>query len=417
MKSFLIINDWNDMNEVYVRHYSIDKGWFMAQSLAHLNQKVYFLTTLPDYVSHNIQFICDQNIDETFLAKLDYLLIAREAMFFTILQKLDCLKQYVQSDIHSRVGPQIIIKSDYPLWFTHKCHAQSLKQMFGISRGKTKKWLIHHINYICAQNDTFKKMALDYGLLPSMIIVSKMGIPIEPLDASSLVNPYHVDYRYLVDYADQLGQSKALMPYPYTSKDQLSVPKYIIVYTGRIKTDNGRILYNMRHIMQLLGNEYQLHIFPGSFVMPETTIAHSGKNKDSLDLLRKQIFPDATNIIIHYPYPHHHKYQYLQFAHCGIDFSDVRSSNTIACADHAKLLEYCESGLPVVCEENIHNLYLIKQGKNGIILPYLASNAEYADAIQKIVHSDIDREYCRNTTRQTENWHSIASDLISCLVK
>ena len=105
-------------------------------------------------------------------------------------------------------------------------------------------------------------------------------------------------------------------------------------------------------------------------------------------------------------------YKYLYYADCGIDFSDVRPTKTKPMAGHAKILEYCESGLPIVCEDNINNLYLVKNGRNGIIVPYLASDELYADAIRKIVNLPIDREYCRNITIQNENWDRKAKELI-----
>ena len=159
--------------------------------------------------------------------------------------------------------------------------------------------------------------------------------------------------------------------------------------------------------MDILGNAFELHIFPGSFLIPVengNSTSHSGKDVNSLNILRTTIFKESKNIIIHHPYEHGDKYKYIHFADCGIDFSDVRPKPVKSQAGHAKVLEYCESGLPIVCEDNIHNMFIIKNGKNGLIVPYMASDKEYADAIVKIVTMPIDREYCRKITLQNENW-------------
>ena len=192
-------------------------------------------------------------------------------------------------------------------------------------------------------------------------------------------------------------------------------PKKIIIYTGRIKVNGGRIFIDMREIMEILGDDYELHIFPGSFVIPleKSTVVCSAKNANHLVLLRDTIFKNSKNIIIHFPYEHDDKYKYLYHADCGIDFSDVRPKPTKSLAGHAKILEYCEMGLPIVCEDNINNINLIRQGKNGIILPYLASNLEYANAIKRIINDEkIDREYCRNITVEKENWDCKAKELL-----
>lgn len=424
MLRFLIINDFNDINDAVIRHFSLDKGHFMAKSLAKLGYDVYFMTTKNDYVSNNINYIQLNNIRGDFLDTVDYVLIVREPLFINIVTAVPGIKEKITVSKSERQKPKFIVKSDSPIWYKNKRFMKTMRGIFNIGTGKhdVSKWIIDHVDYICAQNTDFERVGIRNGLPKESILLSNMSVENKDVDPSSLKNPYDIEHTYCVRTAAALKEGMGLLPYYYfknpNERHLLNQKKYNIVYTGRIKTDGGKILYNMRNIMNILGDEYELHIFPGSFIIPldnGLTTNHSSKNSNSLELLRNAIFPDSKNIIVHYPYQHHDKYKYLHYADCGIDFSDARPEKTTALAGHAKILEYCESGLPIVCEENIQNLFLVKNGQNDIVLPYMASDEEYADAIRKIVQTPINRKYCRLITVQNENWDRRTMELLKQL--
>ena len=427
MFKFLIINDFNDINNAIIRHFSLDKGHFVAKSLQKLGHSVYFLTTKNDYEKDGIRYTFIDNINDSFIKLMDYVLIVREPLFIDIIKKIPAIKNIIAVPKQNRTT-KIIVKSDSPMWFTNKSFGLTMSQIFGIVRiengvkNSVKKWIIDHVDFICAQNDGFANIAIKSGIPINSLLVSGMGISHEPVNYDKLINPYDINHSYCVDNSMTLTVTKALWPLYYLEKPNerhlINNKKYIIVYTGRIKTDNGKILFNMKNIMDILGEKYELHIFPGSFIIPmpdDLTTNHSSKNSHSLELLRNVIFRDSKNVIIHYPYEHYDKYRYLCFANCGLDFSDIRPTNGKSFAEHAKILEYCEAGLPVVCEENIKNIFLVKNGKNAIVLPYMASDKEYAEAIQKIVTMPIDRVYCRNITVQNENWDKKTGELVDQL--
>lgn len=420
MSKIFVINDFDDINDLYVRHYSLDKGHFMAKSLVKLGHTVYFLTTKENYNKNEINYICLSNVTTNFVHSMNYILIIREPLMIDIINKLPAIKSILKIPIVSRNGPKFIIKSDCPFWYRSKAFIKSLRELSMIGPNEhITDWVIAHIDFICAQNKEYAAIVRKYNIKDSMILVSKMGIPNEAIDFSKLINPYCINHLYCVDNPTLLEKGKALWPYYYTTnpskKPGCNSRKYIIVYTGRIKTDGGKIFYNMRDIMKILGDKYELHIFPGSFSIPNESgvTHHSSKNALSLDILRNTIYKDSTNVIVHFPYEHTDKYRYLYYADCGIDFSDTRPAKVPCIAGHAKILEYCESGLPIVCEENIQNLSLIKNGGNGIILPYMASDQQYAQAIKEIVIKPINRKHCRDITRQNENWDTITADLIN----
>ena len=55
--------------------------------------------------------------------------------------------------------------------------------------------------------------------------------------------------------------------------------------------------------MKKLGEEYELHVFPGTFQIPGTNISkYSSKYPHNLQLLRDSIFYDCPNVIIHFPF-------------------------------------------------------------------------------------------------------------------
>ncbi|XWV26185.1 glycosyltransferases group 1 [Tupanvirus soda lake] len=420
---FLIINDFNDINDINITHFSLDKGHFIAKSLVKLGHDVYFLTVKNDYVKNNIKYTFIDNITKSFMETMDYVLIVREPMFLEIIKRMRDVKNLISIDTQNRVRPKFIIKSDSPTWFAGKGFIVEMNNILGV-KGKdaVKKWIIDHVDYICAQNDDLANMAFRHGLSKKSVLISNMGVSNELVNYNQLVNPYDINHSYCVSEIGKLTTGKAFIPLYYMENpdkiSEFNSKKFIIVYTGRIKTNNGKIFYNMKNIMDMLGNNFELHIFPGTFIMPSDNGAittHSGKNANSLALLRNTIFKDSKNVIIHYPYYHEEKYKYLYFANCGIDFSDLRPKKARPLAGHAKILEYCEIGLPVVCEGNIHNLFLVKNGKNGIILKYMSSDKDYADAIKKIVSMPIDREYCRKITVQNENWDKKAAELIEQL--
>lgn len=423
MHKFLIINDLNDINDIYIRHFSLDKGHFIAKSLAKMGHEVYFLTTNKDYEKYGIKYIFVDNITTEFLDSINYVVIIREPLIINIVNAIPAIKEKLSIPKQNRNNPKFIIKSDSPMWFTNKQFINNIHVIFNVkkTRDTIKKWVINHFDFICAQNEDFCQVATNAGVPRNSIIISNMGISNNHVDYHELDNPYDINHSYCVPNVSLLGANKALLPLYYVENPdkiaEFNTKKYIIVYTGRIKTDSGKILFNMKNIMELLGEEYELHIFPGSFIIPLSgkTDKHSGKNSNSLEILRNIIFKENKNIIVHFPYLHENKYKYLYFADCGIDFSDIRPNNVKPLAGHAKILEYCEIGLPVVCENNIHNLFLIENGKNGIILPYMTSDNEYAEAIKKIMTIPINREYCRNITVQNENWDKKTIELLEQL--
>lgn len=419
---FLFINDFNDVNEVTIRHFSLDKGHYLAKAIQIHQHTVYFMTMNTAYERDGLIYLPINQITPEFLQSLQYVVIVREPLFAGMVEKIPALRDYLGTPKTQRDGPKLIVKSDSVLWVRNKELSRRLSELY-LKPISSKEWMIGHVDYICAQNELYLRTGLKTGIPREMMLLSSMSVSNVSHDRAQMINPYPEDHSYCVPSKAQLSEGKALLPLYYVhhpeERASLDRKKTILVYTGRIKTNKGKILFDMRDIMDRLGDDYELHLFPGSFVIPlpgdEKPINRSGKDVISLELLRDQIFPETRNVIIHFPYQHCDKYRHLQFADCGIDFSDVRPLDVVGLAGHAKILEYCEMGLPVVCEGNIQNLYLVENGKNGIVLPYRADADQYAQAIREIVTRPIDRSYCRAITMYNENWNKRARELLDQL--
>lgn len=423
MKIF-IINDLNDILAKRITHFSLDKGLYLGYGLAENNCTVYFLTLGKSIQEKKINFVNINDANTDFLNDMDLIIIVREALVPNLLENYNVLKEFI---LKEKKKPKILIKSDSIQWIIDKKFRKYISEQFKV-KPITKyiiDWVCKHIDYICVQTEEFKKDALSNRVPENKLIVLNMAVSQEKINYEELKNPYTINHEYCTTNYKELKNDLALLPLYYCNNreeiKEFNKEKKIIVYTGRIKTDQGKILFLMKEIMNKL-DDYELHIFPGSFILPnieqKTFMKCSASNSFHLNLLREKIFYDSKNIIIHYPYEHKNMHKYLYYAYCGIDFSDIRPKQDEICkAGHAKILEYCLMGLPVVCEEKINNIFLINNGKNGIILPYMASVDEYVEAIKKIGETEIDREYCRNITYQNENCIKRAKELLDLINK
>lgn len=185
---------------------------------------------------------------------------------------------------------------------------------------------------------------------------------------------------------------------------------------GRIKVDGGNILYLLRDIMKKLGSEYELHIFPGRFELPDIPVkVWSPKYKDNLQTLRDYIFGSNDNVIIHVPFDEKTKTKWVQYADIGIDFSSSRPNNVKSCAGHAKVLEFCYYGLKVVCEKNICNSNLVINAKNGILINGIGNSDTYVEAIIKVKNKLVDKKSASLITLNENNWDKISQEFYDYL--
>ena len=422
MLKILIINNIDDINSKTITHFSLDKGLYLGHGLKANGHDVYFITNIDSYIDI-IKFINIKEANIEFLNTCDLIIIIREAEIENILENYYDLKNVFLKRESSK--SKIMIKSDSTKWISNKEFRKYLSKELKIngSQNSITQWINKNINYICVQNEELKIDAIKNGVTSNRIIVSNMSVPknIE-FNIKDSINPYDINHSYCKLNYKSLNFGDGLYPKYYEDNpDQLiefNKKKNIIIYTGRIKTDNGKTIYLMKEIMDILGNDYELHIFPGSFYLNinNNILKCSAKNIAHLLLLRDNIFKDNKNVIIHYPYEHKYGYKYLYHATCGIDFSPSRPKNEKSLAGNAKLLDYCSMGLPVVCEKNANNSFLVKHAGNGILINGIGVADDYVKAIKMLCSVKVDRMLCRKITVDNENWDIRAKELIKSIL-
>lgn len=415
---FLVISELNDILGANNYHFSLTKGLLLAQGLTS-QIKTYYLSTQPGNYQ-DVEFITPDQMTDEFIKTVDYVLFIRESNFHHILDQFPALKQaFNQPDKQIRFG----IKGDSTCWVNDKTLKKWTKEHYNTD---PRKWGYKYWDIIYCQTPEIVQDAKKlFNRDPlNKIRASRMGIPKIIPSKDQFTNPYHPNHDYCRSTFSELAPNLALLPLKFAagfdhvatncSKEKFHQPKTIIIYTGRIKTDGGKIVYLMRDIMEKLGDEYELHIFPGRFTIPGFDFkVFSPKNGRHLQFLRDTVFANSTNVIIHFPYRHHDRWKYLYHADIGLDFSPVRPKNIKAKPGNAKLLDYCSTGLPIVTEKNVNNSHLVEVGKNGILLDGVATADDYVQAIQQLKNTPIDREYAQKQTIESSNWEKIGQEILA----
>lgn len=421
---FLIFSDLVNFAENVSYHYSLLKGFYVAQGMSkHI--KTFYVTSGNTSKYNDVDLINYKEIDDDFIDKINYILIGRESIFKDIIEKVPSFKNLLLKENRKQL---IGIKSDSSVWISsYNSISKKLKNM------KMFDFILKYIDIVYVQNKIFKireKHLYEKNgkSILNKIFISPMGIP-NLLPKKIDDNPYDINHSYCVSEFTKLKSGLALFPLCYTKKnrnylqkkfqknfDNFNKKKTIIVYIGRLKMDGGKILYLMRDIMLKLGDNYELHIFPGRFRLPDCPVdVFSPKWPINLQIMRDSIFYRNNNVIIHFPFDgkNENKNAYYQYADIGIDFSQFRPRDIISSPANAKLLEYCYYGLKVVAEKNINNSHLVEDGKNGILLENVASVNDYVNAIKKIKDINIDKEYTIKKTIEKNNWDIISLNILN----
>ena len=408
MYKILIISELEDYKNTPHFHFSFSKGFEFGKGLAKIAEnKVYYYTLGKSEMCDNVNLINEKEIDDEFKKDLNMIIFVRESNVFQVINL-----PFMASIKKNKGNIKIFIKSDSINWLNDKSYVKS----FG-----NRKNLFHFVydffDGICVQTEEMKKFGLNYisemfnqkysNFISKKIVISRMGIPNKNPLINEIENPYCIYHTYCVNRG--VVNNKALIP--LVINKNFNKKKTIIIYTGRIKTERGKVLFIMRDIMKNLGDDYELHIFPGRFCIPDThQDIYSPKNSNHLELLREKIFKESTNVIIHHPFDDNNKIKYLQHAEIAIDFSPSRPKNEKYIVGNAKLLDYTYHGLKVVCEKNIGNSYLIEQSKNGILLEGIATVDNYVNAIKNIKGINIDKDFAIKTIIKNHNWELIAKE-------
>ena len=422
INKILVIGEIDDYHKSIKRHYSFTKGLGIATGFSKLAE-TFYLTKGKEEEYMGTKFINISNITDEFMDTIDFILLIREHNVLQVLNIEPIRKVLFNKKKRQNVG----MKSDALGWLWTKQYFIEFPKKYN------EDWLTfvaYAFNFLCVQTEEFKKQGLSLILrkrpnrfddFKDKIFVSRMGVfPDYPLD-ETLENPYLIDHSYCVDDFTKLNAGKALHPLCYMDRNikysldkgvNYRKEKTIIIYMGRIRTNSGKIVWMMRDIMKELGDEYELHVFPGRFNIPNSNVSvFSSKYPSNLQILRDTCFFDCKNVVVHYPFDDKTKKKYLQFADIGLDFSSVRPDNRKCPAGNAKLLEYCNYGIKVITEKNVNNSHLVTSAKNGILLKGVSQVEDYVNGIKKLKEMCIDRDFAINTTIAEQNWDIISSEM------
>ena len=420
----LVIHEFEDFSKVSKLHFSSTKGFFVAQSLSKYID-VSYLTTGESKVDRLVKL---KNLDELRKIKLqsfDLIIITREHVFSTLINDFPEMMDLMRNEKRKTI---ILHKGDSFGWIKHK---QFRNSYYNLANKTVFKDISMLFDVICAQTEeladtSFSQLPDDVcEKIRSKIFISRMGVPNEsPIKVNPIRSKdvFADKANFCVDDYPRLNSSKALYPLCFTTQHKKATSenfekfleqKIRIIYMGRMKTDNGRIIDLMKEIMIELGDVFELHIFPGRFRLPNVPVSvFSPKSSKNLQLLRDRHFAECNNVIIHYPFESSKKSEILQCMDIGIDFCQFRPENTKSSMGNAKLLEYCYYGLKVVIDENINNSELVSNSKAGITLPGVPDAKAFAKAIREVSKLDYDSKSISDYTIKHHNWDLITKELL-----
>jgi hypothetical protein len=422
--NFLIISDIVDIKTKKITHFSLDKGLNLGIGIKNNGYSVDYVVDSENYFEDGITYLNYKELTEEKINSYTYIIIVREAIIHDILEQFTELKKVF---FNKNRNSKIIIKSDSSVWINNKDFRKyiSINEKINASKNSICKWINNNIDIICVQNKELYELSLEQGVYKNKILISNMAVPNKIIDYDNLINPYLEDYSYCTN-KNNLFAGLALYPLYYEKnpdkiEELKNKKRKKIIYIGRIKTDSGKIIYLIKDIINKLGDDYELHIFPGSFCIynHENNLIekYSANNSNHLEILRNKIFPESKNVFIHCPFNHSDIYRYLWYADIGIDFSSSRPFNIQSTAGNAKLLEYCMLGLPVVSESNVNNSWLVTNANNGILLNNIGNVDDYVNSIKQLDQIIINREKASKITIQNENWDIRAKNMINDLQK
>ena len=420
----LTIHEMEDFGRRSMRHFSSTKGFLFAEGLASHIESCY-LTTGASSTIDGVKLINIEQLRSEGLDSFDLIVITRE---FVFPELFELVPEMLELMIDENRKVIIAHKGDSFGWIKNK----ELRRVFS---EKTGGMVFNEIgkmfDIICAQTIPLSELSKS-GLpekvneqIKDKIFISRMGVPERaPYSGreKDSINIFKNKNDYCVDYWFDLKNGLALNPLCFiekhisrTSEDH---KKYLkektkIVYMGRIKMDGGRIFNLMKEIMLILGDDFELHLFPGSFFLPDVPISRfSSKFPVNVQLIRDRHFAECSNVIVHFPFESRDKDDVLASMDVGLDFSQARPEDSISRMGNAKLLEYCYYGLKTVTEKNVYNSAISVESGGGVALPGVATAEEYADAIRRVCERSLDWKRVSKYTFSNHGWITITKEFL-----
>ena len=422
----LTIHEIEDFGRTAMRHFSSTKGFLFAEGMAkHIDSS--YLTTGTSSTIDGVKLVNVEQLREGSLREFDLIIITREYVFPQLFEVLPEIVELMMDEDRKTI---IAHKGDSFGWIKNNDFRRSFSEKTG---GKTAfREIGKMFDIICAQTDLLAKTSMGSlsqevrELIEDKIFISRMGVP-ERLPYSGRdkdnIQIFDDKEKFCVDYWFDLKEGFALNPVCFSEKhitrtkedhEKFLSKKIKIIYSGRIKIDDGNVLYLMRDIMLLLGSDFELHIFPGSFILPNIPISRfSSKFPVNIQLIRDRHFAECSNVIVHYPFGAKDKDEVMASMDIGLDFSQARPADEVSSMGNAKLLEYCYYGLKTVTEKNVYNSSISTSSGGGMAISGIGSAEEYSKAIEKLAKMKSDWRVISAQTFKNNGWDGICSEFLT----
>lgn len=379
-------------NQKYI-HYSMIKGYLLANGLLNMGYNIYFMSDIENIQKWNHYYYIHHNmLDINTLYNFDMIIFG--------LHNPDLI-----SEIYNNTNV--------------------IKNILLMQNSKKKRPVI--VNKTCAYPIIFDNLKIDsYHFFDAIFLqTSRMKLPGRIFTKLNLNCKNHSSLKYILKLNQKKGEpckfhwsEMTFNTEMFNNSDncndiQISNNVINLVFMGRLNPNYGFDILYLIKIMKRLGKNYKLYILPGSFCLPidcssKKYYLNSQDNflklknffKDyklvwSKHILKKRsfLYPrqnfmsqkddyDICNIEVLQPFEYGKHYEILKQMDIGLGFSPNKMFNVNA--GSSKLFDYMCSKLKIVCEEGCHNTSYIEKYKFGKVISRNSNINEMIMAIKEV---------------------------------
>lgn len=377
-------------NQKYI-HYSMIKGYLLANGLLDLNYNIYFMSDVENIQKWNNYYYINYNmLDTNTLYKFD--------MIVFILHNIDYITEiYYYTKIITNI---LLMKSD--------------KKQRPIIINKT---CVYPIIYDSLNVDSYNLFDVIF-LQTDQVVIPKM-----------IRNNFNFNIRCvksLVKYCKKMKQPCKFYwsemtfnteTFNYNNSNDIKISNDVtnLIYIGRLNSNYGFDILYLIKIMKILGKDYKLYILPGSFCLPtEYPIKKYFLDSEENFLKLKEFFNNykikynkrnyklheeisiknikhdnddynKCNIEILKPVEYGEHFKIINKMDIGIGFSFSKtSSNPNVPVGSSKLFDYMCSNVKIVFEKGCHNTKYITEYKFGKLISSNSTLKEMVNSIKEV---------------------------------
>jgi hypothetical protein len=381
-------------NQKYI-HYSMIKGYLLANGLLNMGYNIYFMSDIENIQKWN-----------------DYYYIHHNMLDIDTLYNFDMI-------IFGLHNPDIVteIYND----------TNVINNILLMQKSKEKRPII--VNKTCTYPIIFDKLNIDsYNFFDAIFLqTSKVVLPKQifaKLNLKVISNNNNNLKKILklskeqkktckLYWSEMTFNIETLNDSDNCTDIQISNNVINLVYMGRLNPNQGFDILYLIKIMKRLGKKYKLYILPGSFCLPtdnppqkyyldseenflklknfveEYKLKWSKHNvkKFNFEYPRENFLPEKNdynicNIEVFRPIEYGEHSGILRQMDIGLSFSPNKMCNVSV--GSSKLFDYMSSNIKIVSEDGCHNTQYIKKYKFGKIVSRKSNINEMIEAIKQV---------------------------------